>query len=59
MRQGQDRRPHVEAKAAILQHRRLAAEPGVLLEQLDRVAARGERAGGGQPAQSAADDGDA
>ena len=37
----------------------LAAEPFVALEEDDFVAARGERAGGGESAESAADDADA
>ena len=35
-RHGEDGRPHVEAEAALVEHGRLAAEPGVLLEQGDR-----------------------
>ena len=55
-RHGQDRRPHVEAEPVLLQHRRLAAEPGVLLEQRRPVAAAGQGAGRRQAAEAAADD---
>ena len=57
-RHGQDRRPHVEPKSCLLEHRRFAAQPVVLLEQDDLVAARGEGAGGGEPPETAADDAD-
>ena len=55
-RHGEDRRPHVEAEAVFVQHRRLAAEPGVLVVKRDLMAARGRDAGGRQAAQSSADD---
>ena len=54
-----DGRPHVEAEAGAFELRGLAAEPFVALEEDDLVAARGERAGGGESAESAADDADA
>ena len=54
----EDRRPHVEAVAVGLQDRRLAAQPGVFSKSDDRVAARRQRAGRRQPAQSAADHAD-
>ena len=57
-RDGQDGRPHVEAEAVLFQHRRLAAEPGVLVEQDHLVAARRQRAGRGQAAQPGADHAD-
>ena len=53
--QGQDRRSHIEAKAAFLQHGRLAAEPVVLLEQPHLVAAPGKHDRSGKPRQPAAD----
>ena len=49
-RHQQDRRPHVEAVAVDLEHRGLAAEPVVLLEDDDLVAPRGQRAGRRQAA---------
>ena len=57
-RHGEDRRPHVEAEAAFVQHRRLAAEPGVLVVEGDPVAARRADAGGRQSPEPAADDRD-
>jgi hypothetical protein len=56
-RNRQDGRPHVEAEAAVVQHRRLAAEPGVLVVQCHLVTARRRDAGGRQTAKSPADDG--
>ena len=55
---GQDGRAHVEPEPLLLQLRRLAADPVVLLEQNDLVAARRQGAGRRQPAQAAADDAD-
>ena len=52
---GQDRRPHVEAEAALLQHRRLAAEPGILLQQHHAMTARRQHHRSRQPAQAPAD----
>src|SRR5471032_1205503 len=38
-------RPHVEAKAFCMKHCRLAAEPDILLEDFNLVAARSQRHG--------------
>ena len=57
-RHGQDRRPHVEPKTTLFEHRRFAAEPLVFLEQDDFMAARGEGAGSREPTEAAADDAD-
>ena len=57
-RQGQDRRPHVEAIALLLEDRRLAPEPTIPLEQDDAIPSGGERARGRQSSQPAADDAD-
>ena len=52
-------RAHVEAEAVALELRSLATEPFVSFEEDDLVAASGERAGGGESAESATDDADA
>ncbi len=54
-RHGEDGGPHVEAEARLLEHRGLAAEPRVLLEEHHGVAARRQRAGRRQAAEAAAD----
>ena len=54
-----DGRARVEAEARALDGGGLAAQPFVALEEDDLVAARGERAGGRESAESAADDADA
>ena len=43
----QDRGAHIEAETLLLQHRGLATEPWILLEDLDPVAARGQGTSGG------------
>ena len=45
----QDGGAHIEAETLLLEHRSLAAQPGILLEDLDLVAARGQRASGREP----------
>jgi hypothetical protein len=55
-RHGEDCRPHVEAEPPLLEPRRLAAEPVVLLEQHHLVPARREGARGGEPPEPAAND---
>ena len=50
--------PMSKRKPSPREHRRLAAEPVVALEERDLVPARGEHAGRGQAAESAADDAD-
>ena len=49
---------HVEAESALVQHRRFAAEPIVLVVESDRVAARRADAGRREAAQPCADHGD-
>ena len=49
---------HVEAEALLVELGGLAAEPGVLLEDLDLVPAGGEGAGGGEAGEAGADDAD-
>ena len=67
-RHGQDGRAHVEAEVATpelgrggrgqVQHRRLAAEPGILLQDSDPVATGASNRGCSKPAQPGADDDD-
>ena len=50
--------PMSKRKPSLAELRGLAAEPIVAFEKDDFVAARGEHAGGGEPAEAAADDAD-
>ena len=55
-RHGEDRRAHVEAEAVLVQNRRLAADPGILVVEGDLVSAGRRDTGRRQSAQSSADD---
>ncbi len=57
--EGEDRRPHVEAEPLGRERRRLAAEPGIALEEDHPVAARRQGDGGGEAAEPGSDDADA
>ena len=58
VRHGQQRRPHVPAKAIDREFLQLAARLGVLLPHLDRMTGAREADGGRQSAQAGADDED-
>ena len=51
--------PMSKRKSGLAELGGLAAEPGILLEDLDAMAARGEGAGGGEAGETGADDADA
>jgi hypothetical protein len=57
-RHGEDRGTHVEAKAVLVQHRGLAADPGIFVVERHRMTAGRRDAGRRQPAESTADHGD-
>ena len=57
-RHGEDGGAHVEPKTVLFQHRRLAAEPFIGLEQHHPMPASGQRDRRGQAAEPAADDAD-